>query len=77
MKKALAQTIALGAGAVLAVAIIISGGTSATAQEGRRGGGPGPAAEPAHAPPGHRPPLGQHDVLGVTSGGGVGGCGDP
>jgi hypothetical protein len=45
MKKAFAQTIILGAGVVLGVAIIVGGGTSATAQEGRRGGGPGPAAE--------------------------------
>lgn len=45
MKKALAQTVALGAGAVLGVAIIIGGGTSTAAQEGRRGGGPAPAAQ--------------------------------
>lgn len=47
MKKALAQTIVLGAGAVLGVAIMI-GGPSATAQEGGRGGAP--AAEGRGAP---------------------------
>ena len=46
MNKALAQTVLLGAGAVIGIAMLL-GGTSATAQEGRRGGGAGPAAEPA------------------------------
>ena len=44
MRKALTQTVVLGAGALLGIAMML-GGTSATAQEGRRGGGPGPAAE--------------------------------
>jgi len=47
MNKVLAQTIVLGAGAVLGVAVLVGGGASAAAQEGRRGGAPGPAAEPA------------------------------
>jgi hypothetical protein len=46
MRKAFVQTLVLGAGAVLGIAMVI-GGTSATAQEGRRGGGAGPAAEGA------------------------------
>ena len=46
MNKALVQTVLLGAGAVIGIAMLL-GGTSATAQEGRRGGGAGPAAEGA------------------------------